>query len=139
MCFQQKKKRRILFSALSGTVVIFACFTASALLAQSRTFLLLGGFLSSALSLLFWTSLLNIFFRSDALLSMQLYVGLAVFSGFVLYDTQLIVAKARAGLRDYVWQAIELFTDFVGIFVRLLIILARRNDAKAEEDRRRRR
>jgi Bax inhibitor 1 len=83
------------------------------------------GLLGSGLSLLFWLSLISLVVPMDAALTVQLYLGLVVFAGFVLYDTQLIVEKARMGLRDYVWHAMELFVDALGVFVRLLIILAR--------------
>ena len=34
---------------------------------------------------------------------LQLYGGLLLFCGFVLYDTQLIVEKRRRGDKDFVW------------------------------------
>lgn len=54
---------KILFVAFSATTAIFAAFTGSALFAQKRSYLFLGGFLGSALSLMCWLSFLNIFFR----------------------------------------------------------------------------
>lgn len=54
----------------------------------------------------------------------ELYFGLVVFCGFILFDTQLIVEKFNCGDSDYVWHSIDLFLDFVNIFRRLLIILA---------------
>lgn len=46
--------------------------------------------------------------------------------GFVLYDTQLIIEKCRAGNKDFVTHALDLFIDFIGIFKRLLIILSQK-------------
>ncbi len=53
---------------------------------------------------------------------------------------QLIVEKAELGDRDAIRAALDLFVDFVALFVRLLIILAQNAKEKDErEDRRRKR
>jgi FtsH-binding integral membrane protein len=41
-------------TAFLGTAVVFACFSIAALFAKRRSYLYLGGFLGSAVSLLFW-------------------------------------------------------------------------------------
>mgnify|MGYP001166329336 FL=1 len=129
--------------AFIGTVIVFGCFSFSALVAKRRSYLYISGFLSSAMSLMFFMSLANIFFQSSAMYNVQIYVGLVLFSGYVIVDTQMIVEKAENGEKDYLWHAAELFTDFVAIFIRILIILmrnARRNGGRRrdEDDRRRR-
>ncbi|ORY87953.1 inhibitor of apoptosis-promoting Bax1-domain-containing protein [Protomyces lactucae-debilis] len=60
--------------------------------------------------------------------AVSLYGGLAVFSGFVLYDTQKILARARmaqAGRmkRDTCRESVSLELDCINIFVRLVSIL----------------
>jgi len=115
----------IVTSAFLGTVCIFGCFSASAYFAQRRSYLFLGGFLGSALSMMLFLSFMNIFFRSIAIFNGLLYVGLLVFCGFVVFDTQLIIEKAAMGQKDFIWDSLELFLDFINIFVRLLIILGK--------------
>ncbi|RDB29533.1 Growth hormone-inducible transmembrane protein [Hypsizygus marmoreus] len=61
--------------------------------------------------------------------AISLYGGLAVFGGFVLYDTQKILQHARLveqGLKkaDPVTEAISLQLDMINIFIRLVQILA---------------
>jgi FtsH-binding integral membrane protein len=123
--------------AFGGTAAVFACFSLAALSAKRRSYLFLYGFLSSALSVLFWLSFANLFLRSPAVHLVQLYGGLLMFSGYVVYDTQLIVEKAsRSPYPDYVQDALNLFVDFAALFVRILIILSRNSGKK--DDRRKR-
>jgi FtsH-binding integral membrane protein len=115
----------IVSTAFLGTTCVFACFSGAALLSERRSFLYLGGMLSSGLSILCVLALANIFFRSLVVFNIQLYFGLIVFCGFVVFDTQLIVEKSSQGDKDFVAHALELFIDFAKIFIRLLIILSK--------------
>ncbi|PRP76923.1 putative Bax inhibitor 1 [Planoprotostelium fungivorum] len=122
----------IITSAFLGTVCIFGCFSAAAVFAKRRSYLYLGGFLSSALTIMFFTSLANMFFRSTFAFNAILYLGLLVFCGFVVFDTQLVIERAAVGNTDFVSDALGLFMDFVAIFVRLAIILSKDNKKKNE-------
>ena len=57
-----------------------------------------------------------------------------IFSAYVAFDTQLIIARYQEGDRDYIMHAQTLFVDFVQLFIRILAIL---NDK--ENDKRRKR
>lgn len=54
----------------------------------------------------------------------------------VIFDTQLIVEKASVGNLDVVGHSVDLFVDFVSIFVRIMLILSR---SREEDDRRKER
>ncbi|GAB6020554.1 hypothetical protein CHUAL_003237 [Chamberlinius hualienensis] len=123
-------------TALMGTAVIFICFTLSALYSSNRYWLYLGGILSSGLSILILLSFMTLFFRSKLLFDVQLYLGLFVMCGFVLYDTQLIVEKRLRGDKDYIKHSLELFIDLIKIFRHLTVILMQK---KREEERGKRR
>ncbi|XP_077808434.1 bax inhibitor 1 isoform X3 [Macaca mulatta] len=140
----------ILPTAFMGTAMIFTCFTLSALYARRRSYLFLGGkcelanrewgfllcligILMSALSLLLLSSVGNVFFGSIWLFQANLYVGLVVMCGFVLFDTQLIIEKAENGDQDYIWHCIDLFLDFVTLFRKLMMILAMNEKDKKKE------
>ncbi|KAJ9536513.1 hypothetical protein OSB04_un000307 [Centaurea solstitialis] len=129
----------ILVSAFVGTAIAFACFSGAAMLARRREYLYLGGLLSSGVSILFWLHFASsIFGGSLAMFKFELYFGLLVFVGYMVVDTQEIIEKAHLGDLDYVKHALTLFTDFVAVFVRILIIMLK-NSAEREERRKKRR
>ncbi|XP_053082999.1 probable Bax inhibitor 1 [Pangasianodon hypophthalmus] len=123
----------IIITAFLGTSVIFVCFTLSALYAQRRSYLFLGGTLMSGLSILLLVSVLNMFIGSVALFKAHMYIALAIMCGFVLFDTQLIIEKAEMGDKDYIWHCVDLFLDFVTIFRKLMILLAMNEKDKKKE------
>jgi FtsH-binding integral membrane protein len=134
----------ILVLAFAGTATVFASFSAAALLSKRRSYLYLGGMLSSVLSTFMMMRFATLFIGGGALLfQAELYIGLFVFMGYVLFDTQLIVERAEAGDRDYIKHALDLFVDLAAIFVRLVVILMKnaqeKQTRKEAADRKKRR
>jgi len=120
----------VLIVAFLATTTIFVCFSINAVFSERRSWFFLSGLLSSVLSYLVLLGFLNIFFGLQMIFNIQLYVGLFLFCGYVLYDSQLIIEKAALGNEDFVWDAMELFVDFVAIFARILIILMQNSEKK---------
>ncbi|XP_058104070.1 bax inhibitor 1-like [Magnolia sinica] len=130
----------ILVSAFVGTAVAFGCFSAAAAVARRREYLYLGGLLSSGVSILLWLHFASsIFGGSTAMFKFELYFGLLVFLGYMVVDTQEIIEKAHLGDMDYVKHALTLFTDFVAVFVRILIIMTKNAVDKSEKEKKKRR
>ncbi|KAM7259672.1 hypothetical protein ACFE04_015413 [Oxalis oulophora] len=128
----------ILVSAYVGTALAFGCFSGAAMLARRREYLYLGGLLSSGVSILLWLHFASsIFGGSTALFKFELYFGLLVFVGYMVVDTQDIIERAHLGDLDYVKHALTLFTDFVAVFVRILIIMLKNNSEKNEKKKKR--
>jgi Bax inhibitor 1 len=128
--------------AFAATASIFVCLSGAAVFSRRRQWVYLGGLAAAGTAGLFWVGVLNMFVRSSALWSLQIYGGLLVFCGYVVYDSQQIVERAEAGDRDHLRHALELFTDLAGIFRRVLVLLIQSNERKArsaEEKRRRQR
>jgi FtsH-binding integral membrane protein len=121
---------QILTSAILLTTLIFLSFSLTALFAKRRSYLYLGGLLSSSLSYLFWGSLINSFFGFHFMYDLQTYVGLLVFSGYIIFDTQVIVEKAERGSGDFVGHSLDLFLDLINIFIRIIRILAEKENKK---------
>lgn len=110
-----------------------------------RSLLFLGGWLGSAVTGLLLLRLGSWAFGFRAMgwaFDAELYVGLLVFAGYVLFDTQLIVERASAGDFDHVRHALDVFVDFVALAVRVLVVLLRnaekREAAQRQGSRRRR-
>jgi Bax inhibitor 1 len=126
--------------AFVATAGVFGCLSAAAALSPRRAWVYLGGMLGAAVGGLAIIGLLNMFVGSVGLWGLQIYGGLMVFCGYVVYDSQLIVERAEAGDKDVVGHAFELFTDLAAIFKRLLIIMIRnQTQRKQREDEERRR
>lgn len=128
---------RIIVTALLGTTIIFVSFSISALLADRGQWLYLGGTLLSLLNIMVLFSFANLFLRWSIFYQAQLYGGLFLMCGFVLYDTQLIIEKYYMGSKDFILHSLDLFMDFIGIFRHLLIILTEKELAeKKRKDKR---
>ena len=124
----------IVFISLLCTLVVFISFTLSAKYARRRSYLYLGGFLGSALNMLALLTLVSIFVPSLSFTVVRIYGGLLLFSGFVIYDTQVIIEQAHEGNRDFISHALSLFLDFLNIFIRVLIIMMRKGQ-RGRDDR----
>lgn len=132
----------ILVTAFLATAAVFACFSAAAVVSRRRSWLYLGGLLSSAISIMTVMRLGAWLFSSRSgagngfVYAAELYGGLVVFLGYILFDTQMIIEKASAGDMDPVKHALDLFVDFAAVFVRLLVILLQKEGQKEDERRR---
>lgn len=124
----------IIAVALVCTTGIFIAFSAVAMFSPRRSYLYLGGYLSFSIFFMLVASIFNIFVRSSGINWFLLYGGLVMFMTYVIYDTQVIIEKASFGNVDYINHALELFIDFVAIFVRILIILSDKKEKKKNSD-----
>ena len=128
------------FLALLATFIAFISFTASAVTSPRRSQLYLGGFLGALLSVTTLLSLSQLFYPTAFLHSTELYLGLFIFCGYILYDTQVIIERADMYTLtepDAVVPAAMLFTDAVNVLVRLVEILARQQQQQGNNRGRR--
>lgn len=92
-----------------------------------------GSFLFMGLIGIVLASLANFFFKSEAIYWVVTYCGVIVFVGLTAYDTQKIKAMAAQGFMDgemerkgAVIGALQLYLDFINLFLLLLRIFGRR-------------
>ena len=101
---------KLVLTALTATFGIFGSFTLAALYSDKRQHIYLGSLLSSGLSILFLFSLLRfIGFSFIPFFNINLYLGLFIFMGYIIYDTQLIILRCEQGEKDHYVHAIHLF------------------------------
>jgi len=124
----------ILPTAFCATLAVFLCFSGVAIFSKQRSYLYLGSMLSSALMYMTLISMFNMFFATPMAFDIVLYGTLAVFLGYVIFDTQVILEQANSGDMDVLRHALQLYIDVVAIFIRIVVILMKR-----EEDKNRRR
>jgi FtsH-binding integral membrane protein len=132
---------RLIPMAFVSTCLVFASFSLSSIFSTHHKWLYLTGGLMSLLSLMLFTSIINIFIGSYFLFQAQMYLGLIVFCIFVMYDTAVIIEKRRMGDTDYIKHSMLLFTDFVELFRTLLVLLMqkerdRNNNSRSNRSRR---
>ena len=124
---------KALTTAILSSVAIFGSFSLAAIFAKRREFLFLGGILATGASFLCMASITNIFIRSQFIMDIQVYLGLAMFVGYVLVDTQMMIERFETGQymrNNFVRPACDLFMDLIAVFVRILIILMRKQEKK---------
>lgn len=121
---------RIIPMSLISTCLVFASFSLSSIFSTHNKWLYLGGGLMSLLSVMMFTSIINLFIGSYFLFQAQLYLGLIVFCVFIMYDTAVIIEKRRMGDDDHIKHAMLLFTDLVELFRTILVILMQKERSR---------
>ena len=119
-------------TAFLSTLAVFASFSGAAVMAKRREFFYLGGILGTVASFLAFISLASIVVRFSIIMDIQLYAGLAMFLGYVLLDTQVMIDRFESGQNrsNFVRPACDLFADLIAVFVRILILLMRKNEKR---------
>lgn len=118
----------LVLQAFILTAGVFTSLTTYAFFTKTD-FSFLQGYLYSSLWVLILWSLLTMFFPGFfggfGRTWMSLF-GCLVFSGYILFDTQMIIK--RLGTDDYIMAAIELYLDIINLFLYILQLLGSSND-----------
>ena len=104
---------------------MFGSFTAISLFSKRRSWLFLGGLISSIMSCLFWYRMICWMFGysrygMDGPSMVYLMVGLFVACMYVIYDTQLIIERAERGDKDVPSHVMILFMDLFDLFIKIV-------------------
>jgi FtsH-binding integral membrane protein len=93
-------------------------------------FTVVGGTLFVCLSLLIFSSLILMLIPIPFLILVYSYAGLVIFSIYLIYDTQLLCGKGRIKFSedDYILAAINIYLDFIILFLKILSIFGQKNE-----------
>ncbi len=105
--------------AFGFTVVLFGTLTYF-VHKTKKDFSFMGGFLSWALGVMVVSGIMGLLMPGGLNYFLYCGVGVLLFSGFVLYDTSRILLKYD--VTEYVAAALDLYLDFVNIFIDILRI-----------------
>lgn len=113
-----------MFMCAAGSFGIMALYG----LITKRSTISLGMFGVGALFGILTLSLVNIFLQSQGIYYVISYIGLAAMLAITAYDIQRAKQLANSGYMNEelaIYMALQLYTDFIYIFIRLVSILGR--------------
>ncbi|XP_048552527.1 bax inhibitor 1-like [Triticum urartu] len=135
----------ILVTGFVGIAIALGCFSCVTNIAKRNVtsiakrseYMFLRALLSSDLSVLLWLQLAtSIFGLLTSSFMVEVYAGILIFVGYMVYDMHQIVERAHRGDMDYIGHALTLFTDITAILDRIFIIM---NAGDKSEDNKRKR
>ncbi len=105
------------------TLTIYAQMT-------KNDFSVIGGILINSFVLLLSCSLVLIFVDISLFNVIMVFFGSIIFSLYLLFDVQLVIGKGQIkyGEDDYIFAALNLYIDIIGIFVRILELVGNNNN-----------
>jgi modulator of FtsH protease len=106
----------LIASAAATTAVMFAILSGYVLV-TGKDFSFLGGFLFIGLVGLILASIIGLFFPIPAMQMTLAFIGVLIFSGYILYDTSKII---HGGEQNYVLATVQLYLDIFNLFTSLL-------------------
>ncbi len=111
---------QLVMTAMAGTGAIFLVLSMYALTTR-KDFSYMGGFLLSGVLIVLFASIANLFFAIPALDLTISAVFMLISSGYILYETSLIV---NGGQTNYILATISLYVSIYNLFVTLLRVLS---------------
>jgi len=121
LAYQISGNFNVVIQAFALTTIAFGGLTAYAWTTK-KDFSYLGGFLWIGIFLLIGAMIVNIFITVPIMSTIISMFGVILFSMFILYDTQNIMKRYSED--EYIMGAIDLFLDFVNLFLFILSLLS---------------
>ncbi|MBF0254219.1 MAG: Bax inhibitor-1/YccA family protein [Candidatus Omnitrophica bacterium] len=117
------------FVITAGTFLIFSVYGYT----TKKDLSSLGSICFMGLIGIILASLVNIFLKSPAIYWVTTYIGIGIFIGLIVYDTQRLKAMCHAGAGSQemtgklaILGALTLYLDFINLFILLLRLFGKR-------------
>lgn len=114
--------------AMTTTIIIFSTMSLLSGKIKNRFGFYFSSILFNCINCLVLLHLLQYLFDIfpiNYLLDFDIYFGVIIFSLYICFDTQKIIHDASNNLKDPEYHALELFLDFINIFIRLFLMLVK--------------
>lgn len=122
----------MVINVLLATAIIFGGLAFVANRSESGRFLRWGPVLFISLIALLIISIINIFIDGTVFNIVISIIGIVIFSGYILYDVSLIKSEIEYGgindRNDLSIHVLNLYLDFINIFIDLLRLVKELND-----------
>jgi FtsH-binding integral membrane protein len=79
-----------------------------------------GLFLFVSLLILIIAQIFNLFYKSSLLVKTLAAIGVLIFSGYIIYDTNVILQRDYYG--DFITASLDYYLDILNIFVKLTVL-----------------
>ena len=134
--------KSIVLIALTSSIIIFITLIINAIYFPIKEAFYLRSILFSFLNISIFLGIFNLFLMWEWIFVLRLYGGLILYMFFVIYDTNIMIQRAEIYCRDgknrnyseyqkmIILDAMNLFLDFVNIFMRLLAIIMKNRERK---------
>eukprot|EP01067_Filipodium_phascolosomae_P008882 Filipodium_phascolosomae@DN7803_c0_g1_i1.p1 len=120
--------------AVMATGALFLCLSGAALFAKRRQYMYLGAILGWAAMYHLGLIVVSMIWRVKFLWTIEIYLGIAIFAMYVIYDTQMIIEEVEANMHsDPILSAVKLYYSVMALFVKILEMLAQKEERKKKE------
>lgn len=119
--------------AMTVSIVIFSTLSLLSGKIHNRFGLYFSSIIFSCINFMVLFHLMQYFFdifSINFIITFDTYFGIVLFSLYICYDTQKIIYDANRNLRDIEYHTLELFLDFINIFIRLFTMIIKSNKNK---------
>ena len=114
--------------SMTITIIIFSTMSLLSGRIKNRIGFYFSSILFSCINSLVIVHLLHYLFDIfpiNYLLNFDIYFGITLFSLYVCFDTQKIIYDVNNNLKDTEYHSLELFLDFINIFIRIFLMFVK--------------